>query len=114
MSTKPLRSKIGNLYAEVADLFRSISAVIIFFILWISAITHFGILIGLGLGWLPAFIAAAILGFVIGWLWGIAVLLTIAVTFYLCPGIIGVALMTATLFSVGWIIDRALRSALSH
>lgn len=43
---------------------------ITFLVAWIYCMSEYGFLFGFGLGWLPAAILAAIVGFVVRFLWG--------------------------------------------
>lgn len=61
-------------YFGIGRVLGGITAFITFWAAWIYCMSHYGFLLGFGLGWLPASILAGILGLAVTVLWGPALL----------------------------------------
>lgn len=71
---KKLDNTILKDYQTVARIVGSVSAILVFTCSWIYCITKYGFLLGVGVGWLPSGILAAIVGFITGCFWPLTVL----------------------------------------
>lgn len=68
-----------QIYRVISKVLGCLAAVVTLIACWIAAIAQWGWLLGIAFGWIPALIIAAIVGFLIYALWGVAVALGLAV-----------------------------------
>jgi len=61
-------------YGKGVGIVGVLTFILVFIGSWIYCIATYGFLLGVGLGWLPALITAAVSGAIIGFLWPIALL----------------------------------------
>lgn len=61
-------------YLKAGEGFGAFSGIITFIGAYIYCVASYGFLLGFGLGWLPSFMLAAIVGVTIRYLWGVIVL----------------------------------------
>ena len=69
--------------------------------LWIYCIGTYGFLFGVGLGWLPSAITAAIARFLVIPLWGLVAAAAIAMALYLSPDLDAIAEVIAMMAALG-------------
>lgn len=68
---------------------------------WAYCVMTYGFLLGMGLGWLPAFFLAAIIGGATFLFWGVAIVCGLVAALALFPKVVGIAAFGA---GVGWLI----------
>jgi hypothetical protein len=113
LSTK---QTVGVAYAGLGALFGITAGVITFIATWIYCVTTYGFVLGVGLGWFPAAICAAVIGWLVAIFWGVALLLLV-----LSGILLAVALSTHSAFlayplmgaAVGWLVWRLAPKSLS-
>jgi hypothetical protein len=66
-------------YAGIGFVFGVAAGVVTFIGAWAYCVMTYGFVLGLGLGWFPAAICAGIIGWATVFLWGVALLITLAI-----------------------------------
>jgi hypothetical protein len=69
-TSKAAEPTAGERYLAIGRVIGAVAGVLTFIGCWIYCIASSGFLLGVGLGWLPAGIVAAIVGFLARYLWG--------------------------------------------
>jgi hypothetical protein len=73
MANPPAKQPVD--WATIGALIGILTAVVVFFGAWIYCMSEYGFLFGFGLGWLPAGILAAIVGWIMRYIWPAALAL---------------------------------------
>ncbi len=101
-------------YVAIGYVLGAVAGVITFIGAYIYCIATYGFLLGLGLGWLPSEILAAIIGWAVVFLWGPAIVIALLLA-------LGILLMVSANLAlglifgalVGWLIWRVAPKSLS-
>jgi len=99
---------VGATYAGVGFVFGVIAGIVTFIAAWAYCVMSYGFVLGLGLGWFPAAICAGIVGWATVFLWGIALLIILAIGGFLLISIANLhsnlVLHLALGAAIGWLV----------
>jgi hypothetical protein len=95
-------------YVAIGYVLGAVAGVITFIGAYIYCIATYGFLFGLGLGWLPSGILAAIIGWAVVFLWGPAIVIFLLAALALLAMVVSAKLAYGVIFGtvVGWLIWR--------
>jgi hypothetical protein len=81
VATRMSEERVGLTYIGIGQVLGYIVGLLTFVGAYIYCIATYGFLLGLGLGWIPASIVAAIVGYLTVVLWGPALLAAVIITY---------------------------------